>query len=617
VTTLGAAAKASETAPQLVALLQTRRFVRAGLRQGQEVVEASHDRIRETIVSQLAPETAREHHAALAEVLEGEPDSDPEAIASHLLRAGDRERAAHYAERAAEQAVGKLAFAQAARLYQLTLDTLGKSSPEAPRLARRTAETSEWAGHGEKAARAYLVAAEHAPGLERLDLERAAAAQLMAAGHVDEGAAVSRRVLAAVGHPLPASALVTLLWVVVYRVACDFVARKPLRQPRELTGEEHVRMEAFHAMQRALSIIDPIAAMYVKARYLLDALRSGNRIHIVRAAAAEASTLAAGGGPESPREQKLFEMARTLSKESGDAEGYGLYLITFGISQYLRGRWRAAIEILDPACTKLAALRRWNANASVYACYALGNLGEMKEVKLRTTRLLADAEQRGDIYTSVNLGASHPMASWLASDDVEGARRHLRDSMSLWTKSRFLVQHWQSMLWESETDLYAGEGARAWDRLRRDSRALRRSQLLRIQLIRVFTQFVRGRAAIASLETLVAKERAKRLEMARRQLQDLAQEGLPWTEVLAAMLRASVACAGGDRAGAEKALRDAISLGESAEMPLHAASSRRQLGTLVGGEDGMAMVREADEAMKSRGVRAPAQYSAMLLPGRW
>ena len=40
----------------------------------------------------------------------------------HLLGAGDSERAAHFAERAAEQAIAKLAFDQAARLFRLTLD---------------------------------------------------------------------------------------------------------------------------------------------------------------------------------------------------------------------------------------------------------------------------------------------------------------------------------------------------------------------------------------------------------------------------------------------------------------------------------------------------------------
>ena len=619
VATVGAAARVGDQANQLVALLRARRFVRAGLREGREVVESSHDRIRETIVAGLSAETAREHHAQLARVLEATPEADPEAIASHLLGAGDRERAAHYAERAADQAVAKLAFAQAARLYQLTLDTVGKSSPEAPRLARRTAEASEWAGLPEKAARAYLVAAEGAPtALERMDLERAAAAQLTAAGLIDEGAALSNRVLAAVGRTVPRSVLAVVAAVIFYRVLSVVLARRKLAEPRELEPEERLRLEALHAAQRALAVIDPFSALYVKARYLVDALRSGSRAHIVRAAAAEASTLAGAGGIPGKRETALFAMALTLSKQTGDQEGYGLYLITYGVSQYLRGRWRAAIDILDPTVAQLAALRRWNANANVYAVYALGNMGDMREVKARTLRLLVDSEQRGDLFTSVNLRASHPMGAWLASDDVDGARRHLRESMEQWSKKGFLVQHWQSMLWEAEVDLYAGEGARAWDRLGRDARALKRGYMtVFIQLIRVFTLFVRGRAAIASLESLSPEARGPRLEEARKAQRALAKQRLPWIDPLAEIVKACIAGASGDRAGAEAALRRTITLAEAAEMSLHAAAARHQAGILVGGEAGHAMVIEAEEAMKSRGVRHPARYAEMLVPGKW
>ena len=77
------------------------------------------------------------------------------------------------------------------------------------RLARRVAEASEWAGYAEKAARAYLFAAERAPALERLDLERAAATQLIAAGRIEESGVVGRRILTAVGRSVPSSAFLT------------------------------------------------------------------------------------------------------------------------------------------------------------------------------------------------------------------------------------------------------------------------------------------------------------------------------------------------------------------------------------------------------------------------
>jgi hypothetical protein len=616
VSTVGAASNTGDAAAQMVALLRARRFVRAGLRNGLEVVEAIHDRIRDTIVAHLPAETVRKHHARLAGVLEATPDSDPEAIAVHLLGAGNKERAAHYAERAAEQAIAKLAFAQAARLYQLTIETLSSSAPEARRLYRRLGEASEWAGLGERAARAYLSAAEVAPLLERVDLERAAAAQLVAAGRIDEGAAVFRRVLAAVGRPVPRSIFGIIVGVIMYRFAAQLMGRK-LRAPRWLPFEVEVRLNALSAATRGLTVVDPISSMYVKARYLVDALRSGHRSHIVHAAAAEASTLSSRGGKESKRERMLFDIARRIAEESGDSEGLSLYQIVRGISHYVRGCWKPALDLLDPARAKLAAERRWNANASVYAVYALTNLGNLREVKSRTTRLIADAEQRGDLYTAVNLRASHPMAAWLGANDVDGARRHLRESMAEWSKTRFLVQHWQAMLWETEVELYSGDGTRAWERLDRDARRLRRSRLLTVQLLRVLTHYVRGRAAIASLPALPERERAARLAEADRAAQRLERESMPWTAPLAALLMGSVAQARGQISKADQFLRRAIELASAAEMPLHAAAARHQLGSMLGGDPGETIRTEAEDAFRSCGVRVPAAYAQMLVPGRW
>ena len=141
--------------------------------------------------------------------------------------------------------------------------------------------------------------------------------------------------------------------------------RSKLREPKTLSPEERVRLGALHALGRGLAVVDPISALYVKARYLVDALRSGNRAHVVLAAMAEASSLAGRGGPVSKREAALFGLARSLSQENGDVEGYALYQITYGISEYLRGRWRSSTEMLDDVCGRLLAMRRWNPNGNV------------------------------------------------------------------------------------------------------------------------------------------------------------------------------------------------------------------------------------------------------------
>jgi hypothetical protein len=117
------------------------------------------------------------------------------------------------------------------------------------------------------------------------------------------------------------------------------------------------------------------------------------------------------------------------------------------------------------------------------------------------------------------------------------------------------------------------------------------------------------------VEGLQQPERGARLAEARRAQERLQREKMPWTDALAAMLAASVAMASGDRAGAERALQRVIELAGAAEMALHAAAARHCLGVLTGGEAGAALLRDAQDAMKTRGVAVPDRYARMLIPG--
>jgi hypothetical protein len=193
-----------ERTDELVGLLRAHRFVRGGLRGGREVVEMSHDRIRETVAAQLSAGVTREHHARLARVLESTCDANPEMMAVHLLGAGESARGARFAEAAAEQATAKLAFDRAAQLFRTATAIVPASSEDGRRLRLRLARVLEWAGRGTEAARVYEEVARVAPANERTALERAAAEQLLTCGRIDEGAAVLHRVLSAVNLEAPA-----------------------------------------------------------------------------------------------------------------------------------------------------------------------------------------------------------------------------------------------------------------------------------------------------------------------------------------------------------------------------------------------------------------------------
>jgi len=605
---------------EALTLLADGRLARTGVRDGREVVEVTHDRIRETLVGRLPADVLRGHHRRLAAALEATPDADPEALAAHLLGAGDTGRAALYAERAAEQAASKLAFDQAARLFRLALETVDHPPAEQRRLRVRLAQMLEGAGRSGDAAEQYQEAARGATAIERVELERSAAEQIVASGRVDEGTVALRRVLAAMGMSAPRSALGAVFALLFFSVLQRVLgARFRERSPEEVSREDRVRVEALRAVSERLGTVNVILGAAMQARHLLLARRVGDRLQVLRAMCIDLVQFAVADHEEGRRERRVLEAARSLASRAGD-EGRLQLDAAHGLALYMRGRFPEALEALDAALADPARGRLLysaaGGNVRLFAVFACFFSGRLREEARRAAPLLRDVEQRGDFYTAVCLRSTVMVDICLARDDPDGARRHLREAMARWTRSGFSVQHWYAMFSEVNIDLYVGDGASARARLERDARALRRSFLLHSRFIAGFTAYVQACGAIASIDAEPAT-RTARVSEARHLARQLERTPAAWSKALASLVRAAAANAAGDRAEAIDALREALARCEGAGMRLHSWAARRRLGSRLGGDEGAALVAQAEEAMSAEGVRNPDRMAGIHLPGRW
>ncbi|HLK36038.1 MAG TPA: protein kinase [Polyangiaceae bacterium] len=603
----------------ILGLLARERLIRAGMRDGREVIEPIHDRIRETVVEGLEARAVRRHHARLATVLEATPGADPESIALHLFGAGDGARASQFAERAATQAEAQLAFDQAARLLARALEA-SPDSPEGSRLRVRLAEALVLAGRSEDAAGVYAQAAEGASGTERADLQRAAAEQLLLCGHTEDGGKLLRAVLRTWGMTVPRSPITAVLWLIFYRFG---LAIRGLhfeeREPDAVRIDDRARVDALHAVALGLGVVDIVLSACVQARHLTLALDVGHRLQVMRAASLEASHLAGQGGPETPREHELVAIVQRLAERDANADAHrAFFQARHGIRLFLRGRWKDAREVLDEAYARYPDNRASvNSSSYLFSLYSLWFLGDIEELTRRKAHLLAEAEQRRDLYTLVNLQASWTTLTAVASDDVDSARRSLRTAMASWSHSGFSIQHWQAMVIEALVEMYAGNGPEARARIERDARPLKRSFLLKGQSLRGQTAYVRGLAAIASMEGAAPSLRRERLAEALAAAKALENERMPWTAPLASIVSAAVANARGDRDVAVGALRAATDQARAADMPLYAVAAMHRLGLVLGGDDGMKLASAAVRTLAGRGVRVPERFAAMLVPGRW
>jgi len=90
-----------------------------------DLVEAYHDRVRETVSAHIPADALKGYHGGLAIALEQSGDADPETIAAHYLGAEVPDRAGRYYEQAAEQAARALAFERAEDFYRRAIRLAG------------------------------------------------------------------------------------------------------------------------------------------------------------------------------------------------------------------------------------------------------------------------------------------------------------------------------------------------------------------------------------------------------------------------------------------------------------------------------------------------------------
>jgi hypothetical protein len=204
----------------------------------------------------------------------------------------------------------------------------------------------------------------------------------------------------------------------------------------------------------------------------------------------------------------------------------------------------------------------------------------------------------------------------LTNDDPDEARRHVREAMAMWTQSGFHAQHWYAMWSETLIELYVGNAAAAHERLQRDAAALRKSFLLRAQMVRGMTAYLRGCCAVASIRQ-ESSASAQRIAEAYRMAHRLSGLTTAWAPALSTLVRAAAESAAGTRATAVASLRDALRLSEDAHLWPQAWATRYQLGRAIGGEEGRHLTEQADRMMRAQGIRAPHRSAASLAPGFW
>src|SRR5262249_36222230 len=145
-----------------------------------------------------------------------------------------------------------------------------------------------------------------------------------------------------------------------------------------------------------------------------------------------------------------------------------------------------------------------------------------------------------DLRTRLNL-------IWLAADDPERARLEVIEALKIWPREGFHLQHYSAMLAMTQIELYTDDAEIAWKHVMVQHKALKESLLLRTQVLRVDSLYLRARTALAS--AMHASDSGRRdflLKIAARMAHRIAKEDMPWSDPLAPLVRAAIAHHRGD-----------------------------------------------------------------------
>jgi len=613
-------ANLGEDEQSALALLRSEHLVRGKSTRDYEWLETYHARVGETLIARLDEPARVAYHGELAVELARGGHFDPETVALHFLAAGNVAKGGHYSLLAARRAQDALAFDHAALLYQQALDARDWPNKRA-KILTELGRVHGYLGRGERAAEAFLAAAELSDAQEARSLTTEAAEHLLRVGKYDRGMAVVDGILQEVGYKKPGGTpqiISAILWL-RYRLRRRNLDITPVAR-EDMDPQDYARIEVLWTAAKMLALIDPMLGGYYHYHAIHLVMDTGSADHLTLLYCQQAAQEAAAGG-DLAFAAELIERAQGYVEFSSDPKYVGCFVpFMRGFCDYVTGdfrsglaRFREAGKSLNDNCNGVI----WQVGYFKFFEYLPGLwLGDFSVFAEEIPRLIEQANDRNDTYHRVAL-RSWQYPAHLANDAPDIARAELARALAEWTRESYHIQHFWYLQGAVDTALYAGEPAEARKLLESHQRPLKRSMLLRNDIIQITVWNLWARTVLAQLQGApTASAKRAHTREARKFIKKLRHpKQHAWTHPLADLLDAELSAITGDTHAAQRGFERAEAGLIERDIHLYARAARRRRGELLGGEEGAALVASADEWMRSHGVTNPPAMARMLVGG--
>lgn len=565
------------SALRAVGLIVTHRTSR-----GDAALDFDHDSTRARVLDLLEPNHRAPLLARLARAVENERRASSSPIAEYHLGAGDPARAVDSALSAAAKASEHLAFARAARLYEIALRHGCADPAERCLVLRRLGEAMVAAGHGLRGAERIIEGAALAPDpregmkLRALGVESLfrCAEHARALEHLDpllRAMGLTQRRL----QPLALATLVGLrgrLWL---------QRRSGAPARGELSADAQLRMDVLWSLGVGLSLYDPLNAFILQVRHALLAEQQGSSEHIALARATESFILAWEGGEQNRRRsRRAMAAAEDLARSTTDPRVRAhLFVMSVGIA-FTEERAQEVIELSSAGlsyCDQFCPQARWEiAQLASLRAAALLHAGRLPEMTEWVTSALADTEQGEDRLARLLLRGGVCALAWLAAGRAERLEEELEVAEQTPLRGYYRFQH----LWARAAVALASQQTERACGLAEEAYVTCRSDFLfRLRSVRIDMHDLQARCAL----TLAARSGSDALlDRAVESIRKLEKESGDWPAGLAAANRALLALRRGRLGLAREKMAEARTCFERGGMRFHAHAARVRLAELTG-----------------------------------
>jgi len=578
-------------------------------------VEPHHQRIGDELRARLSASDLERCHVLLAENLAMERVVEEERVFFHWRSAGRLAEAAEWAIRAADRSARHLAFEKAAELYGEALALgVAANGQQRLRVERKRAEMLVNAGRGAQAAPVFLrLAREGVDATEAHELRRRAAEEFLMSGHLSEGFAALRSVLADVGAAFPRSPASALFRALVRTVPLWLAERRARKHiARDPNPRAQALCDACHAAAKGLSFVDPARGLYFSMHALRWALASGDPQRLGRSLCFVGSNLLPIAGFYGRWARRMIERGGAIARLTDTPYLEAAASLAIAQTRMMECRWGEMLALCQRArelFRKQCRGATWEVSvATMAALRALEELGELPELFRESREMEEEGKRTGNRYAEVT-GLLNEGLCLLAFGDTYQGRQRAEAGARRWVTPDFHVQPFYAARLTTLCDLYDGDWASAARRFETTWREMQRSGLLRHAIFRVDALILGARVGLAVME-----HRGGQRQMAARFVRALEREGradaLGWSFLFRAALLAST----GNRERALESLATAQQRFESAGMKLGVALAGFWAAQ-AGAAGRTRLAAEAARAFAASGIAVPERFATAMVPG--